>query len=372
MNLLTENDVIILLGAGASAEANIPFTSQMIDDLEKSLQEDDKESFKKLYDFLNEQKKLLNLNLENITIEELVNVIDELCLLLEKQHPLTLINLSWVNFMDKLGYSNKSLKDFKNFIVNKLKEWIPIEDKEKPKYYNNIAKFLLEYDNNLSIFTLNYDRCVEEYCSRLENDNPQFNDGKPYNIFIERGFGNEQETDENREWDYKRFIESGDVVRNKIYLYKMHGSIDWERNQNGKTERRNNINTIKNLDIIFGTQHKVKAYDPYLFFMYEFREKSLNSKLIIISGYGFGDDHINKILRQAYENGRDNPYLLINLFNKDNEEGKEFVKSKLEITISDRIVVFKGNASTFFKENLSADYIKTLLFGEESDEDLPF
>jgi hypothetical protein len=274
--------------------------------------------------------------------------------------------------MDKLGYSNKSLKDFKNFIVNKLKEWIPIEDKEKPKYYNNIAKFLLEYDNNLSIFTLNYDRCVEEYCSRLENDNPQFNDGKPYNIFIERGFGNEQETDENREWDYKRFIESGDVVRNKIYLYKMHGSIDWERNQNGKTERRNNINTIKNLDIIFGTQHKVKAYDPYLFFMYEFREKSLNSKLIIISGYGFGDDHINKILRQAYENGRDNPYLLINLFNKDNEEGKEFVKSKLEITISDRIVVFKGNASTFFKENLSADYIKTLLFGEESDEDLPF
>jgi SIR2-like domain len=370
MDLLKENDIIFLLGAGASAEADIPFTSQMIEDLENDLAKDNFKEYKSLYEFLKEQKQLMSG--EDITIEELVNVIDELCLLLEKKHPLTLINLSWINFMEKLGYTNKLLRDFKMFIFDKLKDWIPIEDKEKPKYYNNIAKFFIDYDNSMSIFTLNYDKCIEEYCNKVENQDPQLNDGKAYNLFIERGFGNEQDTDENKEWDYKRFIESGDATQRKIYLYKMHGSIDWERNQNDKTERRNNISKIKIFDIIFGTQQKVKAYDPYLFFMYEFREKSLNSKLIIISGYGFGDDHINRILKQAYEAEKGNPYLLVNLYSQDGEEGKNFVKNKLGVNNYDRIILFKGNASTFFQENLSMDYIKEILFSNEHNEDIPY
>jgi hypothetical protein len=369
MELLKENDVIFLFGAGASAEAGIPFTSQMIDDLENSFQETEKQPFKRLYDFLKEQKQLQNN--QSITIEELVNVIDELCLLLEKKHPLTLINLSWVSFMEKLGYTNKLLLDFKKFVFDKLKEWIPVRHRDKPKYYNSIAKFFIEYDNNMSVFTLNYDRCVEDYCYRVENNDLGKNDGKPYNIFIERGFDNEQLTDDNKEWDYKKFLPNQDIRTNKIYLYKMHGSIDWERNSSGRTTRENNINVIKNFDIIFGTQQKVKAYDPYLFFMYEFREKSLNSKIIIISGYGFGDDHINKILRQAYETGKDKPYLLVNTYAHEGDEGKVFVKEKLELTTTDRITIFKGEASLFFNNKVTVDSIKSILYPDD-EESMPF
>jgi hypothetical protein len=367
MDLLTEKDIIVLLGAGASAEAGIPFTTQMIHELEQSLSEEEpnNKQLKQLYNFLNDQKKLQST--ESITIEELVNVIDELCLLMEKKHPLTLINLSWINFMENLGYNNDLLKSFKVFIFNKLKKWIPIEDKQKPKYYNSIGNFLIEYDYKLSIFTLNYDRCIEDYCNEVENKDPQKNNGKPYNIFIERGFGNEKETDENKIWDYKKFIGYEDSTERKIYLYKMHGSIDWERNIQDKTERKNNISNIEIFDIIFGTQQKVKAYDPYLFFLYEFREKSLNSKIIIICGYGFGDEHINKILRQAYETGKDKPYLLINVYNVNESERKQEISKKLHLTTSERIIIHNSKASDFFKNKLTVESIKSILYPDGDD-----
>lgn len=369
MNLLYNNDVILLLGAGASAEAEIPFTAEMIEDLEKSLEaEDGWKEFKKLYDFIKEQKHLLNKD-KPLNIEELVNIIDELSLLIKKEHPLTIINLSWVSFMEKLGYTTTLLEDFKKQISDKLKEWIFIEDKMKPVYYNDIAKFQIQYNSEFRIFTLNYDKCVEDYCHTVKNTDREINEGKDFNLIIERGFGNEQQSDDQKLWDYKKFIQEGLGIQ--IYLYKMHGSIDWERNKDNKTERRNNINKIKNFDIIFGTQQKVKAYDPYLFFLYEFRERSLQSKVICISGYGFGDDHINKILTQAFDNGTNRPLLLVNTFSHNEEDGRNFVSEKLKINEKDRIKIIQSKASYFFKNNLQIDFLKKLYYGDTEDI-LPF
>ena len=50
---------------------------------------------------------------------------------------------------------------------------------------------------------------------------------------------------------------------------------------------------------------KLQYVDPFLFLANEFRKWTLESKLIISIGYGFGDEHINGILGQALKKSRE-------------------------------------------------------------------
>lgn len=356
---LQEDDVIILLGAGASQEATIPITSEMIESIEREL-DGDWSNYKGLYDFIKKQVKTTSEQFVNI--EDLVNILDELLLLLSKQHPLTPFHLSWIDFIESVGYTYKFIEDFKETITKKLKEWIDIDGKKKAKYYQKVSDFQKEYSNPLRIFTLNYDMCIETICTQCS---------------IERGFGDED--NEENYWDWQKFksIDS-DSRTPDIFLYKMHGSIDWERDSNGKLRHRAQTR-IKKFEIIFGTRQKVKHYDPFLFFLYEFREYVLKSKIILICGYGFWDNHVNDIIKQGIE---ENPskLLVVNRFHrtandlepeekiKIEEEHKDFIRSRLNLPSCDNIKVVLSRASDFFASHMS---IKSLdaYFPEDS---LPF
>jgi SIR2-like domain len=367
-----QNEIILLLGAGASQEANIPITREMIIKIENLLQTDWKD-YAPLYNYILSQYRLLNNNNSSPNIEDLVGILDELLLLLKKEHPLALFHLSWINFIENVGnYTVDTVMKFKQEIVKELKKWVELENTTNAKYYRNIARFQKSYNYPFRIFTLNYDKCIEETCKTFTETG-----GEEIKCSIERGFGNE-ENDYNT-WAWERFKQRDTNVEENepdIYLYKMHGSIDWTRNEQKKIIHKSS-NTIKEGEhlIIFGTKEKVKAYDPFLFFIYEFREYTLSAKVICICGYGFWDNHINEIMQQALETD-ETKILVVNKY-KDKQKSEEnqkiddeaFVRKQLNLSTNNKIIIEINKASEFFEQQINLDYLNQFF---ETQDDLPF
>ncbi len=352
---LQKEDVLLLLGAGASQEAGIPITREMIQKIENMLKNKWRK-FEGLYNFIKSQ--VFKVSEENLNVEDLVNILDELLLLLNKQHPLSPFQLSWIEFIENVGYTYDAIAEFRNQIIGSLRGWIALDNQVKAKYYQELALFQKELNNPIRIFTLNYDLCIESVCDRFTDK------GKEVTCEIERGFGNEREIEES--WHWSRFKIGEEEADPDIFLYKLHGSIDWERDESDKIIHKTSVK-IKNHEIIFGTRQKVKAYDPFLFFIYEFREYCIKAKLIIISGYGFWDDHINKILKQALNEDKER-LLLVNIYSGNEVEKATELARRLDIDSSDQIKVVIGKASKFFKYNVKLEYVNSLF----PEEDLPF
>lgn len=104
-------------------------------------------------------------------------------------------------------------------------------------------------------------------------------------------------------------IEKFEPVENMVYLYKIHGSVNW-------TEDINNTNTffnIKEIPYSAGNTnaHSVLVYpaptkqnkslgSPYVEMFREFQKKLLEQHTVLfVIGYSFSDEHINNIIYQA-------------------------------------------------------------------------
>src|SRR5208337_3625999 len=126
---------------------------------------------------------------------------------------------------------------------------------------------------------------------------------------VERGFN------EKHQWDWRRFSSAeGEHDQKDIYLYKMHGSVDWTRDEHGFLIYFDGSSKIDpdELAIIFGVTYKLQYLDPFLFFAYELRRWTLDqARLIITIGYGFADEHINGILKQSLDNNSARKLLVV-------------------------------------------------------------
>ena len=337
-----ENDIIFLLGAGSSADAGVPVSSHMVNDIEEFIKNDEKwKGYKELYYCLKSSilygdgirgffKEDVNYN-----IERLVNVLQEL----EKKeiHPIFPFIGQWnTKIIEITNYDFEMIKDFKKLIIEQLKKWITLDNYKKAFYFRNFRNFKNEYAYPLKIFTLNYDLCIERTLT---------------DITIERGFNNE------RLWDYKKFIDNPERVGEvDIFLYKMHGSIDWERKkETGEITFSDEVSRIKKSDLIFGTDYKLQYIDPYLFFAYEFRKHTLDAKLIIVIGYGFGDEHINGILGQALKKDNSKKLLCVGPCIE-----REYIKDNLKIKDNSLLEIVKMKSKKYFESKLSIEKFKKL------------
>jgi hypothetical protein len=121
------------------------------------------------------------------------------------------------------------------------------------------------------------------------------------------------------------------------------------------------------MEIIFGIQNKLQSYDPYLFYFYSFREACIDAELIVVSGYGFLDQHINDNLISAFK--LDNTKkIIINVY-YDNETEVEKFKQRIVEKIGvkeENLVIENMFAKKFFNEKLNVDNFSSL-FKEEND-----
>lgn len=336
-----DKSVIFLIGAGCSYDAGIPMSNTMIKEIEEKLADNlEWGDYRDLYDYVKHTIAYGNMRNrvpQDFNIESLLVALHALA-----EHRKSIL----YPFIS--GYSNDLIeyagRDFRKIgelidkIEAELPKWVTMPDYRSAEYYKGFSHFQQESNYTVRIFSLNYDLCVEK----------QIIEG------LECGF------EESSPWDGSRFTHASDEEPDApVYLYKLHGSIDWERRRNN-TLIRSQQQRIKP-EIVFGTNVKMQAVDPYLFYLYEFRRYALAAQVIVIIGYSFNDAHINDLLKQSLEADGSRRLLIVNPAYKDVRDVEEkLALSKPEETAAQVTVLQKG-ARDFLTSDLTVDYISSLL-----------
>lgn len=344
MSYFKKDEILILLGAGASVDAGIPHSRAMVDRVE-ALIDDEWNERKELYNFV---KSSIHYGdgvrgefSDDVNIERLVNTLEELNR--KEEHPLYPFVGAWIPKLGEVSGRNfEHIRELRDRIVGRLRDrWLSLKYPEKADYYQSLVRFQEQYEHPLRVFTLNYDLCVENNCD------PDL---------LERGF-------EDREWDWQRF----DLENQNVLLYKLHGSTDWVREDGRLTHRNPDHIEDEEVEIIFGTTQKMQYVDPFLFLAYELRRWTLSrARLIITIGYGFGDDHINDILGQALRVKEEKKLLSIAPV-ESNEEAEVEICSILQVHENDRVACWGITAKEFMEDHMDVRKLGDKLFPEEED-----
>lgn len=354
-------DIIFLLGAGASVESKIPMSAQMIKEVEELLKMH--EDWKRHLDLYHHVKSgiFFSAGLKGLfnsdvpfNIETLVSALYELER--NEEHPLYPFIASWNSrFVALAGDKFCNIRALRRRILGVLKRWMCPADPSLADYYSGLKTVQRDLNYPLRVFSLNYDMCVERLSA---ND-----------FRVETGF---EGHGSRFAWDFQRFedVEDGAKTPAEIYLYKLHGSINWMRDPATKNlfshEQIESVDAER-LEVIFGRDFKLEAADPYLFYAYEFRKYTLTAKLIVSIGYGFMDSHINKMITQGLRTDPSHRVLVVQNFKeeKDSAEALKGIVQRLELTEDQgrRVLSFVGGGTkTFFrKEDLSAYLNEKLL-----------
>ena len=356
-------DVVLLLGAGASVEAGIPAAAKMIQLIEEALLEDSE--WKPFTDLYNHVKSAIYYSAGlkgefgggvTFNIETLVNTLYEL----EKneEHPLYPFIASWNSrFVDLATRDFCKIREFRRLILKVLQTWMCPEDTAKAEYYNGLINLQQALNYPLHIFTLNYDLCVE----RINRNG----------FSVETGFA---DNGPNHFWDWERFepSDTGSALLPQIYLYKLHGSINWKRDGAKNLFSVEQIQSVDpdKMDIIFGRDFKLEAADPYLFYAYQFRRYTLESRLIVIVGFGFADDHINKILSQALNRSKNKRLLVVSNLTSDVEKDQMHSRVYNALGVPEEQIVILGDSAKDFMKR--SDLPSILMEQIPQDTEVPF
>jgi hypothetical protein len=337
---LREDSLLFLLGAGASVDAGIKHAKAMTLDIEEKIRKDDE--FKDFYDLYNYLKSSIiyqrglegSFEDQGATIEELLNVLSEI----NQKHQNKLYPFigGWnIHLLKVAGDEFEKVSKLDKQIRSQLFRWINISNYDKAAYFKGFQNLVSEIGSAVRVFTLNYDTCVEKALSGTD-------------LSIELGFNS------NRQWEASKF----DANLNTdvgLYLYKLHGSIDWVRDKNNGGSLTLCDNPQSSPELIFGTAAKLSSIDPYLFYVHELRKYSLNEALrfIVVVGYSFSDDYINGLIGQAVTRSE---YLKVLVVSPIFEEKKDLVSTRIEEEI-DRIAgILNVDKDKIIFENMTARY----------------
>lgn len=344
-----KDEIIFLIGAGASKDADIPTSIDMVLEIEEFLaKKDEWRKYKDLYHYIKSAilyaDGILGAFHNSLNIERLVNTLREL----ERKEKHTIYPFigNWNMKLIELAEVNFSkIHSFRKQIIDQLHRWILIKDYRVAGYYRKLVDFHGVYNFPLRVFSLNYDLCIERNCKDAN---------------IERGFTSD------KQWDWRRF--DADLEEADIFLYKLHGSIDWQRDENDTLTYTDEPAASEHVDVIFGTDYKLQYIDPYLFYAYQFRQYALDAKLIVAIGYGFGDEHINSMLGQALR--KDHAKRLVAIMPAaDDKDIRTRVKDAVQPPSEDQVHVKNMTAKEFLEGHLTIEELEGLF---PEDESVPF
>ena len=226
-------------------------------------------------------------------------------------------------------------------------QWVALDESETADYYRGLLRFQKEFGHALRVFSLNYDLCMERSC----------------------GHGTVRRGVAGRVWDWRLF-DDGPNEEIRIFLYKLHGSLDWYFAHDGTVSCSDSPSTIadERVALIFGTSYKLQYVDPFLFLAYQLRRWTLEpARLIVTIGYGFADDHINGILGQALRQDGERRLLAVvgPLPAAQLQERTSFITNQLDVQ-PEQVHVSACGARSFLDEHLSLEELARL-FPEEPD-----
>ena len=283
---------LFLFGAGASKEAGCKISREMIQDLEDSITHYQK---KQVLDFLLSSLQYHSKwkSLKDKTFKQDEPNIEDLLLLIRRitkrdyflPYPVT---GSWA---DKIQYfeaikSPSLFLDLEQEIHEKLNEWVDFKN-DNLKYLGPITDLLKANPNAnimLDIFTLNYDTVLETYFN--SDDATILNSGFTSGKYV--GFHDRKQFESYR-----------------INYYKLHGSIDWVKLDDGsimeddKAPSNSQIHTEQLIQFGHGT--KFLSVEPFISLLYEFKQQLEQKKYIFTIGYSFFDSYINNLILEGLQ-----------------------------------------------------------------------
>lgn len=288
----------LFLGAGASAPFGMPPTVELRNKLQKFTYNDVEEEI--LQSFLTESKFL--------DIEYVLQAVRDIIEFSRSKggnyfftHGKDGIfryqkgTVPFDTFINKVVQAETSLEDF----VYENYRWKTSSEELLLQIYDKIIEFLKNHSNSVNIFTTNYDRVIEEYCRLREK----------YQCID--GFERQPPHSEISQWTGNFNVKKNPNGPENIYLYKLHGSLNWKERANygivktleeGKTP---DLNFIRNLVVMPTLSPKIEEeQDPFKTIISNFIKFMKNADACIVIGFSFRDDRLNGIFKSFIENGK--------------------------------------------------------------------
>ncbi|MCD4711783.1 MAG: SIR2 family protein [Clostridiales bacterium] len=261
--------IAFLLGAGCPVSIRIP------DDRgTKSLIQDIRELTRTICDTLvdNDIGKILvriqSPEGKKATIEDILS------------HVRLLIEVVGEGYID--DFSKENLEELEKNICEEIKDAVSKELPDNETSYHHLASWIggIPRNNPVEIFTPNYDLLIE---SALESKNIPFFDG-----FI---------GSRNAFFDLHS-IENEELPPRWAKLWKMHGSINWWENSNGKIFRGHSESS-ENKRMIYPSHLKYEESRRMPYYAMQDRLGhflGVGQAVLITCGYSFVDKHLNAII----------------------------------------------------------------------------
>lgn len=345
---MDSNEIVFLLGAGASYDAQIPLSNDMVNDVEKFVtQKDNWKPYKNLYYYLKSSilysKGIFGQFNYTFNIEDLLIVLEAL-VQRDKSIMYPYIGNWNMRLVEFAGENFENIESFKAIVKEQISEWVkPKEGYDKATYYEGFLNLQTEFGKTMKVFTLNYDLCFERTIKAKQD------------IIIELGFS-------DRTWHYKNFdsIESRQTETH-FALYKLHGSINWEKNEEGFILLKDD--PTRNAELIFGLPYKLTSTDPYFFYATEFRKSLLDdhSKVIVCIGYSFYDEYLNLFIAQAMKDNSDRVLLVVTFCEESEVASKKTEISTSTQILESRIEIYHEGAKKFMLEKMKVEYFETIV-----------
>jgi len=183
------------------------------------------------------------------------------------------------NTMQEWDKVVQSLEDdvFENY------RWSSESNEDLQAIYDPLFNYLKEKSTEICVFTTNYDKAIENYCEI-----------KKYCCVD--GF---QEISGTQRWVYGQFYYPNKIDgQTYVYLYKLHGSLDWKQRNDGEIIKTNeegrpvDPSYKRNLLIYPTLDPKPIESDPLTTITTEFIEKMKVADVCIVIGFSFRDKYI--------------------------------------------------------------------------------
>lgn len=189
---------------------------------------------------------------------------------------------------------NEIIQDIKDQIKEDCSLSIPSNSLHQ-LFINKISSRKLR-DPRVKIFTLNYDTLFEQASNKGVIVIDGFSYGNP-RTFNSTYFDYDFVIREN-----SRIEKEENYVPRVLHIYKLHGSMDWERKDNETIKSLEQ--EIKNPLIIYPNDEKyeVSYIQPFFEMMLRFQQSlRKDNVLLIVVGYSFYDKHITAVIKEALD-----------------------------------------------------------------------
>lgn len=161
-----------------------------------------------------------------------------------------------------------------------------------------------------------------------------------------------------------RLKDEESFVSKVFHLYKMHGSLTWERTEQGRIQQ---VNSTKSPLIVYPASDKYESsYEqPYFEMMSRFQQAlRRENTLLIVIGFGFRDKHIQNVILEAVNQNPSFQLVIVNYNGNetiDREELKEYFDgNEVKRNVSIVFDTFKNFTESFPENKTYSSYEESI------------